>query len=502
MTTHFAVASTDPPTSARHRFQAVVNHARQAHQEGKLRTSIDIELRRSSLVAKELTVRAPGIDVLHPPAYIVESHSRPVDIVITDFNNTNVSAKTLTNDTLEAFLAEPRPDHSTVRWINIEGLSFDVVKTLGVKYGLHPLAVEDVFHLPQRVKADFFEEHLYINLLMPVMMKPGTSNGCDDDLLSMLFKGHHNKLVKTAHLKPALLEKLERPDMYMEECSFFLLDHGILISIFPYSGRQITDRILEILFGVPPSLSSPSTPSLSTKLQPPVAQQCLQQLPLPQFVENLTKLANPQRLTLLRKSNDASFLLHSLMDGVVDSFFAVTEFYGEQIAFIQDAVLEKPKAGYTKTLHLIVKEINMMKRKFQPTEKMLLTLKQEQYQDCVIGANEKRISSLTRTYFGDVLDHCMTVLDEFAGVDQTAIALIDLTFNTIAHQTNESMKFLAVVSFVFLPITFVCGYYGMNFDQFPELHWDLGVNYFWIVAVVLIFASLVGSHRLGLLTNY
>ncbi|KAI9329445.1 cora-like Mg2+ transporter protein-domain-containing protein [Obelidium mucronatum] len=507
--THFAVATAELPTSPLRRFRSLVTNARKVHKAAAANTD-----RRGSIGPKTQNLnRPPGIDVLHPPAYIVEAHCKHVNIVVVDYNAEHVSAKCLDNDSIEAFLQEPRPDHSKVRWINLEGLSFDVVKTLGIKFGLHPLAVEDVFHLPQRAKVDFFEEHLYANMVMPIMMMDANSQAGkgsayeEDGSLSCVFKGHHEKLRKTAQLKPAILEQLIRPDMFMEECSFFLLDNGVLISIFPFSGRQITDRLLELLFGSPSTLSSSTLP-FPIKAEQKVFQDRKEekhdqkQPPLTQFVESLHQTANSSRLTLLRKSCDASFLLHSLMDGVVDGFTSVTELYDQQISLIQDEILVKPKAGYTKSLLFLFSVYFLDLKKFQPTEKMLLTLKEGQYLNNMMGTNENRISDLSKTYFGAVLDHCLNVLEELGEVDQAAIALVDLTFNTIAHQTNESMRYLAVVSFVFLPITFVCGYYGMNFENFPELHMDLGVNYFWIWTVILILASLVVSDRLGLLRSY
>lgn len=63
----------------------------------------------------------------------------------------------LSNDTLADFLQQPRPEWSKVRWINVQGLSWDVIQMLAVAYDLHPLSVEDIVHIPQRIKADYFQ---------------------------------------------------------------------------------------------------------------------------------------------------------------------------------------------------------------------------------------------------------------------------------------------------------------------------------------------------------
>lgn len=105
----------------------------------------------------------PGLNLDSPPDYIENCHDF-VSIQIVDYNEVRVSTHTLSNENLGNFLLIDRPAHSKIRWINCAGISFDVIKTLGQKYDLHPLAVEDVFHIPQRVKVDFHEEHIFVSM--------------------------------------------------------------------------------------------------------------------------------------------------------------------------------------------------------------------------------------------------------------------------------------------------------------------------------------------------
>ncbi|KAI9329448.1 hypothetical protein BDR26DRAFT_1011723, partial [Obelidium mucronatum] len=465
---------------------------------------------------------APGIDLRHPPEHITQTTSASGHVTVVDYSDTQIETKLIAYDNLASFfLRTEKPAWSGVRWINLSGLDFNAMKVLGLEFKLHPLAVEDVFHLPQRIKADFFEDHLYVSMLLPLLRLP--TEECQalkdsdplDSTLPCLFKDHHMKLKKT-NLTAIELSQLIRPNAYLEECSFFLLNNNTILSIFQSCGRQITDRIFEVLYGTPPTSNtplhdisagtnhqahSPNTSPTSCCFVPP-------QTPIHEFLESLKQRADPTRLTLLRRSQDPSFLLHSLMDSCVDRYFDLTEFYERQIGVVQDLVLDKPKASYTKTLHLMLKEVNMLRRRLQPTEKLLQTLKDDQFEGKVHAAEtvggghqqhqKRRISELTKTYFVDVLDHCLTVLDELASIDQTATGLIDLTFNTISHQTNENMKFLAVISFIFLPITFLAGVFGMNFIYFPELGYGLGVYYFWLLCALLVLISLIGSWRLGL----
>lgn len=104
----------------------------------------------------------------------------------------------------------------------------------------------------------------------------------------------------------------------------------------------------------------------------------------------------------------------------------------------------------------------------------------------IIGVHLCR--DLTRIYLRDVLDHINTVVEEIETLEFQCRDLIDLIFNSISHQTNQSMQTLAIVSVIFLPISFIAGVYGTNFDKLPELHWELGYLYFWVLCAAITLA--------------
>ena len=104
----------------------------------------------------------PGIDTSAP----VDPYSRLsiheiCQITTVDFSQTEVQQHELDNDTLGPFMAQPRPDWAVCRWINVNGLSWDVVKLLGNHYGLHRLAIEDLINPRNRTKADWYTDHTY-----------------------------------------------------------------------------------------------------------------------------------------------------------------------------------------------------------------------------------------------------------------------------------------------------------------------------------------------------
>ncbi|KAJ3079367.1 hypothetical protein HDU99_010976, partial [Rhizoclosmatium hyalinum] len=296
---------------------------------------------RSRLNPLRRTSGAPGLDLTSsssPSESSSESSasaSSPTflfssaQISIVDYSAATINHVLVSAANLEFELRRDRPPNST-RWINVAGLCPAAMKTLQESFKLHPLAVEDVFHLPQRIKADHFDNQLYVSMLLPIFRFPNQP-GLNVDGLPNLFNGHHSKLHTTTDLKPSELKELIRPDVFLEECSFFLVNDNVVLSIFQNSGRQISDRVMEVLFGAPPP-SSHLIPVGSTQ----ISAQLSSTLPLAEFVNSLQQSAQNSRLTILRKSNDPSLLLHALMDVVVDHFFDLTEFYDDQISHIHD----------------------------------------------------------------------------------------------------------------------------------------------------------------------
>jgi magnesium transporter len=105
------------------------------------------------------------------------------------------------------------------------------------------------------------------------------------------------------------------------------------------------------------------------------------------------------------------------------------------------------------------------------------------------------ISEATQPFLANMVGTLEHVLQDLL-VDRDILSeSLNLYMSVVSHRTNQVMKRLTVVSVVFLPLTFLCGVYGMNFDVLPELHWKLGYLFFWITALVIVVGLLFLMRR-------
>ena len=115
--------------------------------------------------------------------------------------------------------------------------------------------------------------------------------------------------------------------------------------------------------------------------------------------------------------------------------------------------------------------------------------------------NSKMLTRLTAVYLNDVVDHVGTASEVVLGLSDECRDLISLIFNLTAHRQSIATQTLAVVSAVFLPITFLAGVYGVNFESVPEFKWAHGYSYFWALCffVTALFSFVL--KRMGIFTT-
>jgi len=172
----------------------------------------------------------------------------------------------------------------------------------------------------------------------------------------------------------------------------------------------------------------------------------------------------------------ADYLAYSLVDAIVDNYFAIIEKLGENIEVIEEKLVTNPT---TQTLH----EIHNLKREMIYLRKAVWPLRE------VISSLERGetplIHDATRLYLRDVYDHTIQVIDTTETYRDMVSGMLDIYLSSISNRLNAVMKVLTIIATIFMPLTFIAGVYGMNFKHMPELEWRYGYFLIWGVMILI-----------------
>ena len=197
-----------------------------------------------------------------------------------------------------------------------------------------------------------------------------------------------------------------------------------------------------------------------------------------------------QRPNLMQNGSD--YLAVQVLDAIVDGYFPILEQLGAQLESLEDRVLARPRPGQLQQAHRIRRDLTAFRRAAWPLREAISRLQRE---GDAIGEEAK-------LYLRDVVDHIYQVVDVLETYREIASGLVEVYLSMMGHRTNEVMRVLTVISSIFIPLTFLAGIYGMNFDpavpgNMPELRWPYAYAIFWVVTLSAAVALLIVFRRLG-----
>lgn len=186
------------------------------------------------------------------------------------------------------------------------------------------------------------------------------------------------------------------------------------------------------------------------------------------------------------RSRGADYLLYCLLDSVIDHYFLVLERFGDGLAQLEEQVFESPESATLRETQRIKTELLQVRRTIWPVRELVAALLREE---------TSLIQESTLPFLRDVYDHAIQVFEMVESFRDVSASLLDVYLSTVSNRMNEVMKILTIMASIFIPLTFIAGIYGMNFEYMPELQTRWAYPIIWFVMILLAGGMLVFFRR-------
>ncbi len=289
-------------------------------------------------------------------------------------------------------------DTPSISWINIDGLhDVEVIKKIGVHYGIHPLILEDIANTGQRPKVEIGDDSVFLTLKM----------------------------------------------LYVDEDSQELVAEQFSCIFGPNFLISFQERVGDVF--------------------DPVRERLRRSIPRVRFMTT-------------------DYLAYTLVDAIVDHYFVVLEALAARIESLEDVLIDHPSTDDLTAIHELKRRLIIMRKATWPLRE-------------VVGSLQKTDSALiqaaTNPYIRDVYEHAVQVIDTVEIFRDMVSGLLDIYLTSVSNRMNEVMKVLTIIATIFIPLGFLAGVYGMNFDtdnspyNMPELGLRYGYIFFWVLVVLV-----------------
>lgn len=182
----------------------------------------------------------------------------------------------------------------------------------------------------------------------------------------------------------------------------------------------------------------------------------------------------------------ADYLFYALVDAVVDSYFSVIEKIGDAVEEIEEEIMNNENKSSLKKLYELKRELIFLRKQVWPMRDMI---------NSMIRSESDFLSKDTHIFLRDLLDHSTRIIDTVETYRDLLSGIMDVYLSNASNRMNEVMKVLTIVSSIFIPVTFIVGVYGMNFDFMPELRSPYGYATVWAIMLAIMVGQIIFFKR-------
>jgi len=199
------------------------------------------------------------------------------------------------------------------------------------------------------------------------------------------------------------------------------------------------------------------------------------------FKEKTDELLYPvlQRIRISNsrfRSLRSDYLMYAILDTVVDQGFILIDALDDAVTSVEDELFASPTQDTLNTIQMLKREVIIIRRNISPIRELMAGL---------LRSESGLIHEGTYLYFRDVSDHTTRVIESIESYRDILSGMLDIYISSISNKMNEVMKVLTVFASIFIPLTFLAGIYGMNFDYMPELKWKWAYPTLWVAFIAI-----------------
>jgi magnesium transporter len=332
-----------------------------------------------------------------PGAFSLPEGAQPSRIHVIDYT----AERVIESDVTDAEALRGYRDSPSVTWIDIQGLGNEpLLRAIGELFDIHPLAMADVFNVPQRPKAEAYDQHA---LVISQIAEPCAPGVVQLEQLSLILGATYVITFQERHGDPF---------------------------------DPVRARI---------------------------------------------------RQGALARRMGADYLAYALIDAVVDGYYPLLESFGDFLEALEDEVVRKPRDGALQRIQAVRRHLLHLRRAVWPQREAVNILLRD----------SPFICDAVRVYLRDCYDHVVQIMDVLETYRETAGGLMEVHLSSVSNRTNEVMKVLTVISSIFIPLTFIVGVYGMNFDYMPELRLPAAYPIVWLFMIAIGVGMFAYFWRIG-----
>lgn len=175
----------------------------------------------------------------------------------------------------------------------------------------------------------------------------------------------------------------------------------------------------------------------------------------------------------------SDYFSYTLLDVIIDHYFHILEIIVDEMELVENKLFNTSKKFNLESVYSLRKHIEYIRKNIWPIREILSQWKK---------SDHRLLKKKNLLYINDAYDHSMEIIENLEAQKESANTLLEMYMAQLNMRQNEVMKTLTIIATIFIPLTFLAGVYGMNFDNMPELHWKYGYLYTWITFLGVTFA--------------